>query len=253
MTFADQFSTVAAAYATYRPHYPPALATVLAERCSARGAAWDAGCGNGQLSASLAPHFDHVIATDPSQQQLDAAELQVRVEYRCTTAEASGLPDASIDLAVAAQAAHWFDWPRYVAEVARVARPGALVALVSYGILHVEGGLEPDRDRAGAIVEDYYRNVAGPYWPSARRHVEDGYRDLSWPWAPVAAPALDMTAQWTREDLVGYVATWSATQKLRAAVGDAPFDALRERLATSWADGERREVRWPLAIRLARR
>src|SRR2546423_4823759 len=172
--FADHFSTIAARYAAYRPHYPPELARELAARTTP-GAAWDAGCGSGQLSVALAEHFSRVWAQDPSQAQIDAAEPHPRVTYACAPAEASGLPDASVDLAVAAQAAHWFDWPRYVAEVARVAKPGALVALVSYGILRVDGA-------AGDVIAHYYRDVAGPYWPAGRRHVENGYRDVAWPW-----------------------------------------------------------------------
>jgi hypothetical protein len=147
---------------------------------------------------------------------------------------------------VAAQAAHWFDWNRYVAEVERVARPGALVALVSYGILRVAG-------EAGRLIETYYRDVVGPYWPAGRQHVENGYRDLAWPWPSVDAPPIDMTADWTRDELVGYVTTWSATVKLVDTVGPAPFEAFRAKLATMWPEEERRTVTWPLAIRLARR
>jgi len=54
MDFADHFSAVAARYAAYRPHYPPALVDALAERCERHELAWDAGCGNGQLSLALA-------------------------------------------------------------------------------------------------------------------------------------------------------------------------------------------------------
>ena len=156
------------------------------------------------------------------------------------------LDDASVDLAVAAQAAHWFDWPRYVAEVARVTRPGALVALVSYGILHVAGA-------ADAIVARYYHDDVGPFWPPGREHVENGYRDLAWPWAAVEAPAIDMTAEWTRDELLGYVATWSATVKMLGVKGPAAYERLGMQLAEVWPDDERRTVSWPLAIRLARR
>jgi len=246
VSFADHFSTIAARYAAYRPRYPQALADALADRCERHDLAWDAGCGNGQLSVTLAERFAHVIATEPSQEQLAAATAHPRVEYRREPAEQSSLAPASADLAVAAQAAHWFDWPRYVAEVERVARPGALVALVSYGILHLSGDVEP-------IVAHYYREVVHPYWPSGREHVENGYRDLAWPWPAVEAPALAMTAEWTREELVGYVATWSATVKMIETVGPAGFEALGSALAAVWPDQERRTVTWPLAIRLARR
>lgn len=245
MGFADHFSSIAERYAAYRPLYPPALVDVLAERAPP-GDAWDVGCGSGQLSVALASRFARVVATDPSQAQLDAATPHPRVEYRRAAAEDSGLPDASMALVVAAQAAHWFDWPRFVAEAGRVARPGALVALVSYGDVTVEGA-------AGATLARFYRDVAGPYWPPERAHVEAGYRDLVLPWPEVAAPPLAMTATWTREELLGYVSTWSATVRLVAAEGTAPVEELAHELAASWPDGERRTLRWPLALRLARR
>jgi SAM-dependent methyltransferase len=245
MTFADHFSTIAARYATYRPHYPPGLVDVLADRAPG-GTAWDVGCGSGQLSVALARRFAHVIATDPAQAQLDAATPAPNVEYRCAPAEDSGLDARSIALVVAAQAAHWFAWPRFTAEVARVAAPGALVALVSYGILVV------DDPAANAIIARYYRGDAWSYWPPERAHVENGYRDLVLPWPPVAAPPLAMTASWTRDELVGYLTTWSATVKLVAARGTGPLEAVGDALAAIWPQGERREIRWPLTVKLAR-
>jgi len=246
-SFADHFSQVAARYAAYRPRYPAALVDALAERADPAGVAWDVGCGNGQLSVALAERFARVIATDPARAQLDEAPAHPRVEYRCVSAEASGLPDRSVALVVAAQAAHWFDWPRFVAEVERVAAPGALVALVSYGILVVDGA-------AGAEIDRYYHGVAGPCWPPGRHHVENGYRDLAMPWPAVDAPPIEMTAAWTRDELVGYVTSWSATARLVKAQGTGPFDAFSAALAAAWPDeGERRLVRWPLLVRLARR
>jgi len=249
VSFADHFSRIAKQYARFRPRYPEALVDALAEHCAARELAWDAGCGNGQLTAMLARRFAKVIGTEPSQPQLAEAEARPNVEYVLAKAELPMLKARSVDLAVAAQAAHWFHWPRYVAEVDRVTKPGAVVALVSYGILHAEG-------EAGELLTRYYRDDVGPYWPPERVHVENGYRDLVWPWTEITAPAaesIEMTALWTREELLGYLATWSATVNMIDRVGPAAYERIGSELAAAWPDGERRLIRWPLALRLAHR
>lgn len=236
MAFADHFSTIAAKYAAHRPHYPAALVELLAMHAPARQRAWDAGCGTGQLSVALAERFAHVVATDPSPQQIAVAELGP--EYRCEPAEQATLATQSCDLVVAAQAAHWFDWPGFVAEVGRVARPGALVALVSYGVPHFAGDEPFER----------YRAIAAPYWPPGREHVDNGYRDLVWPWPAIAAPPMELVAHWTGEEILGYVTSSSANVRLVAEKGPAAVEALGAALSP-----ERRTVRWPLVIKLARR
>ena len=243
--FADHFSALAARYAQYRPHYPSELVDVLADRSPAHGLAWDIGCGNGQLSVALTARFDRVIAADPAQAQLDHAERHPRVEYVCATAEASGLADASVDLAVAAQSAHWLDWPRFVPEVGRVVPPGGLVALVTYFNAELPGD-------AGALLAKFYLDT-GPYWPSGRDHVRNRYRDLTFPWPSVDAPPVALTARWTRDELFGYVTTWSATGRLVAAGGGAQLELLRAQLAEIWPGNEPRSVTWPLTIKLSRR
>ena len=243
--FADHFSQLAARYAQYRPHYPPALVDALAAASPGHGLAWDIGCGNGQLSVALAARFERVVASDPAEAQLGHAERHPRVEYRCEPAEASSLPDAGVDLAVAAQAAHWFDWPRFVPEVGRVVRPGGLIALVTY----LDAELDGD---AGALLAAFYADIA-PHWPGGRTHVNNRYRDLTFPWPAVEPPAIELTAPWTRDELFGYVTTWSATARLVAAGGGARLERLGRELAERWPDSEPRPIRWPLTIKLTRR
>ena len=160
--FQDYFSATAAAYAQHRPTYPPELVDFLAQSCSCRGVAWDCGCGSGQLSALLAERFERVIATDPSAAQIANACPHPGVEYRLGSAEASGLTDKSVDLAVAAQAAHWFDLPAYYAEVRRVTKLGGTVALVTYGNMVTDKSVL-------TVLHDFYKDVTGPFWPPGRK------------------------------------------------------------------------------------
>jgi len=243
-SFKDHFSQVASAYAAHRPSYPAALVDFLATHAPARRVAWDSGCGSGQLSVLLAGPFEHVVATDASADQIARATAHPKVEYRCAPAEASELEKASVDLATAAQAAHWFDLPAYYAEVRRVVRPGGLVALISYGVVTVNAALD-------AIIRPFYRDVLGSYWPPERRHVDDGYRMLPFPFAELDAPPFEIGLDWRLEELVGYVGTWSAVWALERAQGPAPFATFQRDLATAWGPAAGiRSVRWPLALRV---
>lgn len=246
MVFKDHFSGVARGYAAHRPTYPAGVVDFLADQAARRDVAWDAGCGSGQLSSLLVRRFTRVIATDPSAEQIAQSRAQPGVEYRQASAEASGLEAASVDLAVAAQAAHWFDLPRYYAEVRRVVRPGGLVALLAYGVVHVDRALTSILDRF------YWQTLAG-FWPQERRIVEEGYRSLPFPFPEIETPAFAMAATWSLPELLGYVRTWSAVQEIERARGGEPYAGFARALIEAWGDPDRqREVRWDLVVRLGR-
>jgi SAM-dependent methyltransferase len=244
--FKDHFSTRSADYAAYRPTYPAALVNALADLCPATGHALDVGCGSGQLSVLLAERFAVVTATDASAEQIAKAAAHPRVAYAVAPAERTGLPAGSVDLVTAAQAAHWFDLDAFYAEARRVARPAAALALVTYGVMRLEGPAEE-------VVRHYYWNVIGPYWPPERRHVEDGYRSLPFPFAAIELPPLAIEVAWQRSDFLGYVETWSAVRALETSVGRGPVKAFARDLEAVWPDPEeRRIVRFPLSVRAGR-
>ena len=246
MSFKDHFSARSADYAAYRPTYPDALVDYLAGLCAATDAALDVGCGTGQLSVLLARRFRSVIATDASAQQIDRAEAHPSVEYRVAPAERSGLPDASVDLVAAAQAAHWFDLPAFYAEARRIGKPGAVLALVTYGVIRADPEIDP-------TIQHFYKHVVGPYWPPERRHVEEGYRAFAFPFDEWAAPPLAIEVPWTAADLIGYADTWSAVRGAEKALGRAPIEAFGRSLVQAWGDPDRRRtIRFPLSLRVGR-
>lgn len=240
--FKDHFSTQAGDYTRYRPGYPPELFAWLAGQTAGHEIAWDCGCGNGQASIGLTPYFRQVIATDPSPQQIGKAHPHERISYAVATAEESGLPGGCADLILVAQALHWFDFERFYAEVRRVARPGALLAAVSYGELRVSGN--PD-----AVVADFYHRIIAPYWPPERKHVDEGYAAIPFPFARIDPPRFSMQVDWTLEQLLGYLGTWSAVQEFERKNGRDPRELIATELREAWGDGKRtRMISWPLTL-----
>ena len=246
MTFKDHFSVTASGYAAHRPVYPRGVAEALAARSPGRALVWDAGCGSGQLSVVLAEGFDQVVATDASAAQIAEAVPHPRVRYAVAPAEVSGLADGSVDCAVAAQAAHWFDLDAYYREVRRVARPGGLLALVTYAVMEVDLQIEK-------LVGQFYWHTLEGHWPPERRLVEEGYRSLLFPFEPVEAPALALEHRWNADQMLGYVGTWSAVQSLKKAGRAKDLERFGQELRAAWGDrAQERVVRWPLSLRLGR-
>jgi SAM-dependent methyltransferase len=102
-------------YRKYRPGYPPEVLNVLGERCGLGPASVvaDIGSGTGILTALLLDKAASVFAVEPNSPMRAAAEVALgsRPGFRSIpgSAEATTLPDASVDLVTAAQAFHWFD------------------------------------------------------------------------------------------------------------------------------------------------
>lgn len=245
--FHDHFSGVAAKYADFRPHYPAALFDYLATLAPAGSTVWDCATGNGQAAVDLAARFARVIATDASRDQIAAATAHAKVEYRVAPAEASGLADGAVALVTVAQAVHWFDLQKFYAEVKRVLQPGGVLAVWAYGINEIEGA------EVNALVQDYYANVVGPYWPPERKTVEEGYRSIPFPFTEITPPALQMEARWTLEELIGYFSTWSATNRFIKAKGFNPLETLAAEIGKVWGNpAMARQVTWPLAIKVGK-
>ena len=247
MRFKDHFSQRAADYATFRPHYPKSLFTYLATLCSQHELALDCGTGNGQAAVEIAEHFARVIATDPSSAQIEKATPRRNVEYRVARAEDSALPAESVDLVTAAQALHWFDAAAFFAEARRVLKTDGAIAIWGYG--------DPvlATTRLQKLVHEFNRGKLEPYWFAERQTLLDGYGTIDFPFVELTTPPFELRADWTLDQLLGYLRTWSSTARYVEQHGIDPVATLEPSLAAEWSDGARaRVVRWPIHLRVGK-
>lgn len=167
--------------------------------------------------------------------------------YRVAPAEDSGLETETVDLVTVAQALHWFDRPRFYAEVGRVLAPGGVIAVWSYQLASVD-------TRVDRVIRHFHHDVVGAYWPPERALVERGYASLSFPFAEISPPPFLMEETWDLAQLVGYLGTWSAVALYREKTRDDPIERVRPGLERAWGDPEGpRVVRWPLSLRAGRK
>jgi SAM-dependent methyltransferase len=130
------FDAWAEEYDRYRPTYPDALfARIRRElRLPQRPRVADLGAGTGRASIAMARLGWRVTAVEPGGLMLDvlrgrAAAAGLTVDLVRASAEETGLAPASVDLATAAQAFHWFDKHAALVEMARIVRPTGGIAL----------------------------------------------------------------------------------------------------------------------------
>lgn len=132
----QRFSNRVEAYVRARPGYPAEVVETLQREAGLPEGATVADLGSGTgISAELFLRRGYqVLAIEPNAAMRQAAEERLGGLPGFTsldaTAEATGLPDASIDLVLAAQAFHWFDQPAARREFTRILRPGGAVALL---------------------------------------------------------------------------------------------------------------------------
>lgn len=143
-SFAEQQSVVEAQeYDAVRPRYPQqavedilALAATAADpRHDAQPRIVDLGAGTGILSRQLLQAGARVHAVEPSAAMTQvlshaAGAWSEQLTITLARAEETGLPRGQADVAVAAQAWHWFDAEAVQTEIASLLAPGGALALI---------------------------------------------------------------------------------------------------------------------------
>jgi SAM-dependent methyltransferase len=132
----SRFSDRVENYVRYRPGYPPEVLTALRAECglSSERVIADVASGTGIWSRMLIENGNAVFGVEPNAEMRSAGEQQLEGFAKFTSvagaAEATTLPDHSVDFVTAAQAAHWFDRERARQEFVRILKPGGWLVLL---------------------------------------------------------------------------------------------------------------------------
>jgi ubiquinone/menaquinone biosynthesis C-methylase UbiE len=132
----ERFSDRVENYILYRPNYPDDLISffikenILIENAIIA----DIGSGTGILTELFLKNKNKVFAIEPNAEMRDAAErlLHHYPNFNSinATAENTSLQNESVNLIVAGQAFHWFDFEKTKKEFARILKSDGIVALI---------------------------------------------------------------------------------------------------------------------------
>ena len=132
----QRFSSRVEDYVRYRPGYPEAIVDLLRAECglTSESVVADVGSGTGILSELFLRNGNRVFGVEPNREMSEAGERLLAGYANFTsvegTAEATTLPDGSVDFVTAGQAFHWFDPDKARAEWTRILRPGGWAVIV---------------------------------------------------------------------------------------------------------------------------
>lgn len=246
ISFKDNFSKQSQIYLKYRPTYPKTLFEFLSSLTENHELAWDCGTGNGQAAVGLSEFYDKIIATDPSNEQIKHAMVNDRITYLVEKAEQTSLQAHTVDLISVANALHWFDFDSFYNEARRVLKQNGVLAAWAYGVTRIS----PEID---ALINEFHDQTLNDYWLAENRLVENEYSGIPFPFQAISTPEFYATKTMNRDDLIGYLNTWSATQRYITTNNLNPTLELENRLMEIWKDGTaEKSVRWKLILKVGR-
>jgi ubiquinone/menaquinone biosynthesis C-methylase UbiE len=221
---AEAFDAIAEAYERGRPGWPEAALDAAAERLRLGPDArvLDLAAGTGKLTRALARRFCSVTAVEPLDGMRAVLERSAPgATVLAGTAEDLPLSDAAIDAVWVAEAFHWFDAPRAVAEMARVVGGGGGVAVLHNG---PDPRAEPPWQRDAHAAMERHRLAADDVDPEDAT----GWRAaLESRFPEVAESVHDYAEPMDRERLLALFASFSSIAGLPADRRKAALADLR--------------------------
>jgi SAM-dependent methyltransferase len=184
------------------------------------------------ITRQIASFFTYIIGIDPSPSMIDQARAStqaLRISYRIGSAEdLDFVEDGTVDMVVASQAAHWFDYNKVWPMLARKLRKGGTVAFLGYKENVIMGhpeatkvlyryGYDPKAEFMGPhweqpgrnILRDLYRSIVPPetdFEAIERLEYEPDANGAS----PIASMGRLMLKTMTLGEMEGYARTFSS-------------------------------------------
>lgn len=170
----ENFTGKAEAYAIGRPGYPKTAIEYICSLVAQDAVFADIGAGTGKFTVKLAERSYSVFAVEPNSDMRGQLVITLapfpNVKIMDGTAEATTLPEHSVDVVTVAHALHWFNLDAFRAECRRVVKPGGLVI----AIYNHEPGKEMT-DFCKQTIDAFFTNPATWTFPNPMEYTRDNW------------------------------------------------------------------------------
>lgn len=255
------FSGLSQTYQRHRPDYPPeitaagvAFLQAGGRACDARLLAVDVGAGTGISTRAWQRALGdacRIVGVEPGEDMRREARastpVHLGIEYVMGTAEALPIDAGAAGLVAAAQAAHWFDRPRFYAEAQRALGPAGVIAIMANNRDWTTSGF---LDRYEALLEEHSSGYCREF-----RSIDfaDELQRLRWVEAS-ATRRLRWARRLAPEELTGLLLSSSVAQRAVAAIGEDRFHATTQQMIAEAVDADGLvEIPYVAEIHLARK
>ena len=199
---ARSFGRAAEAYERGRPGY--AEAALDAVGLAPDAVVLDLAAGTGKLTRQLVPRFARVLAVEPLEEMRAVLERVVPdAETLPGTADAIPLEDDAVDAVFVAEAFHWFSTGSVLREIARVLRPGGVLAIL---FNQGDGKIEPPLPQAFRDAIDELAIKKRPEQTVSSGHWRTPFPG---PFEPFAEASFPNPVERDRQGMLDQVASWS--------------------------------------------
>lgn len=200
-TFRNYDSSSAKFYAKNRPGYPEKVIDIIINQHTSTGGKLDLlvdiGCGPGTATRSVAPHFQHAIGADPGQSMIETArsipsttKSGEPVTYEVCSANALStlsalkrFPEHPVDLITAATSAHWFEYPDFYREAAKILKPGGSIIIWAPKGYYVDERTTPNAKKMQELWQHFEDEVLAPYELEGNKLNKELLAGLPLPWS----------------------------------------------------------------------
>ena len=240
------YSESAILYERLRPKYPCSLYNYILELTESHHSAWDVACGTGQVSTELSKSFNHVIASDPSEHQLELTPKLKNVKY-IIAKELIPEENQSMDLITCATAIHWMNRKKFFKECDRLLKPNGLLAIWGYTGIN----LNPELDKGiMEIIQKYFL----PYYPDKINIAFNQYQKIDTPYNQIETPKFHIKKKWELKDFIDYFNSFSAMQEMYRLKKFKTIEKVQFEFSEIWGEKNKsKEIQWNFITHFSRK